>query len=62
MAMKSIIRTGRIVAASAAESWLTSNGSASEQPTYSLRSSVWKLIDGRWQMVFNQGTLSKEPQ
>ena len=23
---------------------------------YSLRSSVWKLIDGRWQMIFHQGT------
>jgi hypothetical protein len=23
---------------------------------YSLRSSIWKLIDGRWQMVFHQGT------
>jgi len=24
--------------------------------SYSLRSSVWKLIDGRWQIVFHQGT------
>jgi hypothetical protein len=31
-----------------------------EQPTYSRRSSVWKLIDGRWQMVFHQGTLARE--
>ncbi|HEV2898790.1 MAG TPA: nuclear transport factor 2 family protein [Pseudaminobacter sp.] len=23
---------------------------------HSLRSSIWKLIDGRWQMVFHQGT------
>jgi len=45
------------VAASAAKSCLTSNGAASEQPTDSLRSFVWKLIDGRWQMVFHQGTV-----
>ncbi|MED0932111.1 DUF4440 domain-containing protein [Bacillus mobilis] len=24
-----------------------------------LRSSIWKLIDGRWQMFFHQGTLTK---
>jgi len=24
-----------------------------------LRSSIWKLIDGRWQMVFHQGTIQK---
>lgn len=23
-----------------------------------LRSSIWKLIDGRWQMVFHQGTIA----
>ncbi|MBM7553067.1 DUF4440 domain-containing protein [Thalassobacillus pellis] len=28
--------------------------------TYSLRSSVWKWNDGRWQMVFHQGTLTEE--
>jgi hypothetical protein len=32
-----------------------------EQPIHSLRSSIWKLIDGRWQMVFHQGTQSQEP-
>jgi hypothetical protein len=26
------------------------------QPTSSLRSSIWRLQDGRWQMVFHQGT------
>jgi hypothetical protein len=31
-----------------------------ENPTYSLRSSIWKHIDGRWQIVFHQGTLSME--
>lgn len=25
-----------------------------------LRSSIWKLIDGRWQMVFHQGTKVQE--
>jgi hypothetical protein len=34
---------------------------ADRQPTRSLRSSIWKLSHGRWQMVFHQGTLSKEP-
>ena len=29
-------------------------------PLHSLRSSIWKQIDGRWQMVFHQGTLVKE--
>ncbi|MHB8544405.1 MAG: nuclear transport factor 2 family protein [Leptospirales bacterium] len=27
-------------------------------PVYSLRSSIWKHIDDRWQMVFHQGTLA----
>ncbi len=31
------------------------------QPIHSLRSSIWKLIDGRWQMLFHQGTPSQEP-
>lgn len=26
-----------------------------------LRSSVWKLIDGRWQMLFHQGTIVPAP-
>jgi hypothetical protein len=33
-----------------------------ELPQHLLRSSIWKLIDGRWQMVFHQGTLSPAPQ
>lgn len=38
-------------------------GSSGEQPIHSLRSSVWRMIDGRWQMVFHQGTPlgSREP-
>lgn len=31
-----------------------------QAPVYSLRSSLWKRIKGRWQMVFHQGTLSSE--
>lgn len=31
-----------------------------EPPRHSLRSSIWKLIDGRWQMFFHQGTLTDE--
>jgi hypothetical protein len=26
---------------------------------HTLRSSIWKFIDGRWQMFFHQGTLTK---
>ena len=36
------------------------HGGPGEPPIYSLRSSIWKLIDDRWQLVFHQGTLSKE--
>ena len=35
-------------------------GELGEQPIHSLRSSVWRLIDGRWRMVFHQGTPEKE--
>lgn len=35
------------------------HGASGEQAVYSLHSSIWKLIDDRWQMVFHQGTLSK---
>lgn len=30
--------------------------SAREQPTQSMRSSIWCRRDGRWQLVFHQGT------
>jgi hypothetical protein len=29
--------------------------------THSLRSSIWKRIDGEWQMVFHQGTRLPQP-
>ncbi|BBD68757.1 hypothetical protein NIES4072_39170 [Nostoc commune NIES-4072] len=31
-----------------------------EQPVHSLRSSIWKLTNARWKMVFHQGTLLRE--
>ncbi len=34
----------------------------SGSPAHSLRSSLWKLTDGRWQIVFHQGTPSKGDQ
>jgi hypothetical protein len=27
---------------------------------YSLRSSIWKCIDGKWKMIFHQGTITSE--
>jgi hypothetical protein len=33
-------------------------GAPGEAPIASLRSSIWKSIDGRWQLVFHQGTRS----
>jgi hypothetical protein len=33
-------------------------GAASPEP--SLRSSIWKQIDGRWQMLFHQGTAASD--
>jgi predicted lysophospholipase L1 biosynthesis ABC-type transport system permease subunit len=29
-----------------------------EGEAHSLRSSIWKAINGRWQMIFHQGTLA----
>ncbi|WGV25866.1 DUF4440 domain-containing protein [Halotia branconii] len=31
-----------------------------EQPVYSLRSSIWKLVNDQWKIVFHQGTLTRE--
>jgi hypothetical protein len=38
----------------------TSHGVSDEQPIHSRRSSVWRLLDGRWQIVFHQGTRLEE--
>ena len=35
---------------------------ASGNEWHSLRSSVWKLTDGRWQMIFHQGTPTRAPR
>ena len=35
---------------------------ASGNECHSLRSSVWNLTDGRWQMIFHQGTPTRAPQ
>ena len=29
-----------------------------ESKKYSLRSSIWKCIDGKWKLIFHQGTLT----
>jgi hypothetical protein len=34
----------------------------SEPPVHSLRSSIWKETNGRWQMFFHQGTLTTYPR
>ena len=31
-----------------------------ENMKYSLRSSIWKLVNGTWKMIFHQGTLTSE--
>ena len=31
----------------------------SAPPVHTLRSSIWRLTNGQWQMVFHQGTLTK---
>jgi hypothetical protein len=35
---------------------------ASGNEWHSLRSSIWKLTDGRWQVIFHQGTPIQAPQ
>ncbi len=32
------------------------NEEINSEPVYSLRSSIWRLKDGQWKMVFHQGT------
>jgi len=33
-----------------------------DEPVYSLRSSIWRIEDGHWKMVFHQGTRVKSFQ
>ena len=35
---------------------LVKHSEESESKKYSLRSSIWKCFDGRWKMLFHQGT------
>ena len=35
------------------------HGGLEEQLAHSLRSSIWRRSEGRWQMIFHQGTPSK---
>ncbi len=37
------------------------SASVPAQPTQSLRSSIWKQLDGRWRLVFHQGTPLLKP-
>jgi hypothetical protein len=39
----------------------TRYSSTAEPPVYSLRSSIWKRIDGQWRIIFHQGTRSQGP-
>lgn len=36
------------------------SAAAMEKARQTLRSSIWKMIEGRWQMVFHQGTIIPE--
>jgi hypothetical protein len=39
----------------------TRRGDALREPVESLRSSIWKRRNARWQMIFHQGTRSEAP-
>jgi len=39
---------------------LIKHSELSESMKYSLRSSIWKLLNGTWKMIFHQGTLTSE--
>jgi hypothetical protein len=39
----------------------TRRGDALHEPVESLRSSIWKRRNGRWEMIFHQGTRSVSP-
>ena len=40
---------------------ITKRGDTSQESTVSLRSSIWKERDGRWQLIFHQGTICVAP-
>lgn len=37
---------------------LIKNNELDEKKRYSLRSSIWKCFNGKWKMIFHQGTLT----
>lgn len=37
---------------------LIKHSESNENKKYSLRSSIWKCFDGKWKMIFHQGTLT----
>ena len=39
----------------------TRRSSIAEEERQTLRSSIWRLIETRWQMIFHQGTLASVP-
>ena len=39
---------------------IVKHNETSVEKMHTLRSSIWKFIDGRWQMVFHQGTPTTE--
>jgi hypothetical protein len=40
---------------------LATRRGASAEETYSLRSSIWRSIGSKWQMIFHQGTPASRP-
>ena len=39
---------------------LIKHNELNENKKYSLRSSIWKCFDGKWKMIFHQGTLTSQ--
>jgi hypothetical protein len=39
---------------------LIKHSELNENKRYSLRSSIWKCFDGKWKMIFHQGTLTSK--
>lgn len=39
---------------------LTKHSELNENKKYSLRSSIWKCFEGKWKMIFHQGTLTSQ--
>lgn len=39
---------------------IVKHSEVNENKKYSLRSSIWKCFDGKWKMLFHQGTLTSQ--